>query len=489
MLRLVFPVIFILNLFLVNAAFSAPITARIIDGSRVPASSFPNVTPIIQFDETFCTGTLVSRDTVLTAAHCFYGDDNRRSVGDRDVQLQFAGQIFQSSKVFIHPNYSSRSEACVESEFDAALIKFSNPELLSPQIVPATLARAGPTKGQALTLVGFGLEGSGQSGQNNNFPPSGIVNFGYTNIERVSSTYLQWDFDPGESNTASGDSGGPSFANISGVETLVGITCGGTGNAEFGTESLNTRIDKIVSWIDSIAGSSPSLTAPQYVGAQNLQAAVGQNFSFELSFGGSSPDSVQVFGLPQGLILTGNTIAGIPLESGQFTLSISSSNVYGSSNNQIQLSVTSFNPNLSVKSVLLQFDNLRGASDFLILKGKINLPVKFKPKGKKAKVQIGRYAKSCKLDSSGGCGSFDFLQLKGQINKGAFRKSELSFTLQLINAKLFNALSTLGFPETDFATSGETVSLPVEIVLAGISYQTTVTLRFRESDLRWVLKS
>ncbi len=464
-----------------------PDTAKIIDGTRVPASSFSNVTPIIFKGDTICTGTLVSKDTVLTAAHCFFNDRNRREVGDKDLQFNFAGQLFQSVEVFINPSYSSRSEACVENEYDAALIKIASPELLPPTIVPASLGRSNPLKGQKLTLVGYGLEGKGQSGEGSSMPPPGLVNYGSTVIERLSSSYIQWDFDPGESNTASGDSGGPSFAEVSGIATLVGITCGGTDNAQFGTESYNTRVDRIVSWIDSVAGSSSNPFPPQYVGRQFMQASTQQYFESKLDFGGSIPDSIQVLGLPDGLTLSDRIISGTPLLAGQYILTVVASNSIGSTTSQITLSVASFNPNLSLQRVLLQFDDLKSKSDFLIVKGRISLPPKFKPKGKKARIQFGRYKRSCKLDSRAGCGTFDYLQLRGKIKRGAFKKNTVNFTIQLINNRLFKALATLGFPETDFASAGEIVALPLEIELNGISYTSTVNLKFRVSDLRWGL--
>lgn len=457
-----------------------PVSLPIIDGTRVPASQYPNVAAVFPGDS-ICTGTLIASRFVLTAAHCFFGDNNSRSATEGNTSVILGGQTYGASRISIHPAYRSRSEACVQNELDAALIELSS-EVAG--ITPAIMDRTPVSRGTGLLLVGFGTEGTGSAGEQDRFPPDGIVNIGNTVVENVDATYLQWEFDSGEANTAGGDSGGPSFSGQSGA--LVGITCGGTGNSEFGTESLNTRLDRIIDWIDSIAGTSPTPTVPQFLGPASIQAQVGAALSVDLSFSGAVPSSVQATGLPDGLSLSGRTIVGTPIAAGSFPVIIVAANEVGTSTSGLTITVTAFGATLQTRSVLLQFDYADDGEDFLIVKGKITLPAKFKPKGKRFRVQIGRFGKNCKLDSTGGCGTFDFFQLNGNISKGAFTKQTVSFELQLVNLKLFDALATLGFPDSASASAGEIVALPVEIVLDGVSYSETSNLRFRNSDERWV---
>lgn len=241
-----------------DAAADFP-TSKLVDGTRVPASNYPGVARIL-VDGALCTGTIVGPRHILTAAHCFYDERGRPMTDVSGATATLNGQTYGATRVTIHPTYVQGEEACENGRVDAAILELRQ-DVQGLSGVP--LLRSAPPVGTQLLLAGFGLEGTGNSGQTGSFPPNGIINIGFTNVERVTGGYLEWEFDPGETNTASGDSGGPAFVNVNGVNTLSSITCGGDGNSEFGTASLNTRVDIIASWIDSIVGTgTPRDPAP-----------------------------------------------------------------------------------------------------------------------------------------------------------------------------------------------------------------------------------
>jgi hypothetical protein len=476
-----------------NAA-AAPIRSKIIDGSTVSESSFPSVARLSVGGDLLCTGTLIAPSYVLTAAHCFYDSRNRRAVGDTDIIVRLNGAEYGSARVHINPTYRPRSAACVEGEIDAAIIELNS---VVSGVSPIPLLDSPVGIGWAVTLVGYGTEGNGARGENGNIPPVGFVNYGNTVVEGLgdnpprqnsASSYYYWRFDGGESNTASGDSGGPALVDLGGTVYLSGITCGGEGNSEFGSYSFNTRADTLTTWANAITGSSPTTTAPSFPAIGDQSAQMGSAFSYTIPVSGSSPISLSAFGLPPGLSLEGTQISGTPLAQGVYSIQLQATNEYGNASGEFRIIVSGFTPEIRVSRVELQFDN-DPRSDYLGILGKISVGSRFKPRRARVVVTIGRFSRTFRLDSNGqSTGNLQsYFDLQGQLRGGRFKRSTVGFELELNRAELLNELTTLGFPETDLAESDQRVPLPLSVTLNGVEASTTTTLRFRDRDAIWVI--
>jgi len=209
-----------------------PITPYIVNGDAT--SSFESVGIV----NGGCTGTLISATSVLTAAHCLEDSDSGGFLGNREGTFEINGETYTTSKITPHPDYNTNT-----LDNDLAIMELDRPVI---GVTPSKIMTQTPKVGQILTLVGFGQGGT----TNNPMDDFGTKRVGQTPIDNVSATVISWNFDVGESNTAPGDSGGPSFVTINGERFIAGITSGGDGNPhQVGDHSFNTRIDAFASWI------------------------------------------------------------------------------------------------------------------------------------------------------------------------------------------------------------------------------------------------
>src|SRR5215208_5251442 len=92
----------------------ASVSPLIVGGTAVPNGNYPFMAALLDkrrpgdaFDELFCGGTLIDKDSVLTAAHCLVNPkpDKVQVVVGRTTLNQNRGQLRSVSHRFIHPRY------------------------------------------------------------------------------------------------------------------------------------------------------------------------------------------------------------------------------------------------------------------------------------------------------------------------------------------------------------------------------------------------
>jgi secreted trypsin-like serine protease len=154
---------------------------RIVGGTAVPDGKYPFIAALIDtrrqgttpFDQQFCGGTLIDKNSVLTAGHCV-DDDNevpgvqlmptaslRVTVG-RTVLNSKQGQVRSVSAIFVHLGYEVTSSAGPHAGVDVTMYDAAVLELSSPVsgITPIKLATSSQNRleqpGRDATVAGWG---------------------------------------------------------------------------------------------------------------------------------------------------------------------------------------------------------------------------------------------------------------------------------------------------------------------------------------------
>jgi len=179
------------------------------------------------------SGTLISPDLVLTAAHV------TPAQGVTPTEFEIDGQPYSVVASIPFPGYVPGEHNIGDSKNDIAILKLSEPV---QGVVPSPLDTTAPTSGEAIYIVGFG--------GNSTTPNSGLgtERFGVNTIGNVESYTFSWSFVPGGAlaGTEPGDSGGPAFVWANNSFEIAGVTSGGNSVSS----STDTRVDAYLSWIE-----------------------------------------------------------------------------------------------------------------------------------------------------------------------------------------------------------------------------------------------
>ena len=222
----------------------------IIGGRTANPGDYPSVVALEKATpgSWFCTGTLITSQWVLTAAHCVDGVSvatMRIRFDDPDANDAAGGKVVAVSEVHSHPDFDWEAW-----DNDIALVKLTEPVT---DRAPTPIHRELVPPMTEVADVGYGVADNMDGG-------GGLLrevmkvtaDCAGANDPSVSGDHLLcMDASDGRG-SCFGDSGGPTFATIDGVRVVAGVTSGGTGDECGAGWDLYTSVFAELAFVDSV---------------------------------------------------------------------------------------------------------------------------------------------------------------------------------------------------------------------------------------------
>lgn len=221
--------------------FSSP-AYSIVGGQIVTTSQYQSKSTVMVLHETFltggrgqCSGTLISRNLVLTAAHCVVDLKTKVPFSASYIKIHFGnydGENWDMDKVYeveainYHVGFDNSRPVNIKRELhDIALVKLKQPAPSGFEPVKLLKFSDLLQVGQAINIAGFGDKYPYMGDPSE--PASRILRMYKTEITQTRGEYsgmlelLNTGF-----GMAAGDSGGPAYAVIDEIPYLIGVASG-----------------------------------------------------------------------------------------------------------------------------------------------------------------------------------------------------------------------------------------------------------------------
>ncbi|CAH0525744.1 S1 family peptidase [Vibrio hippocampi] len=264
-----------------SAEASTDISAMIFNGTDTSAEEWPSIASIY-YDasdyggdqESYCTGTILDEQHVLTAAHCLYDGDEVfepyliytsvvPQMNDESDAVNGLVTPIRASEFYAHPDFvdSAISEA-VPWPNDIAIIKLETPMNVDSNAYTvqglSSQASSYRQTDEEFVAVGYGITETGSYGEllqtTLNYQTQANCSLGAGDSQICTTGDYNFSTDVRNS-TCNGDSGGPLFWYDGSQYVQIGVTSyGWTGcSNEFNTDTaVFTEVADYSAWVSSV---------------------------------------------------------------------------------------------------------------------------------------------------------------------------------------------------------------------------------------------
>uniref|UniRef100_A0A671LV79 Trypsin-2-like n=1 Tax=Sinocyclocheilus anshuiensis TaxID=1608454 RepID=A0A671LV79_9TELE len=241
----------------------APLNTKIVGGEDATAGSWPWQVSIqsTAFGGHFCGGSLINKDWVLSAAHCFQSSLGtiRIYLGRQSQSGSNPNEVLRTASVINHPDYYDLTH-----DNDIALLKLSSSVTFTNYIKPVCLAAAGSkfAAGTETWVTGWGaLQSEGLSPDKLQEVMIPVVSSSDCDDAYgggiTSNMICAGLLNEGGKDSCQGDSGGPLVTRNGSLWIQSGVVSFGIGCADPRYPGVYARISQYQDWITSTIGSNP----------------------------------------------------------------------------------------------------------------------------------------------------------------------------------------------------------------------------------------